>query len=385
MKRILFVIPDLGAGGTNPSLEALYNHIKDLYEFHVYAISSQTRSRAFEFDEVLMPSNMLLSVLLTDFNKQRGIHKALAFIGKTLQNLLSFMKVDLKSVIGKKVAKKLESVIDPDCVVAYQEGFTTKFVSFFTISTKTAWVHCNYDMWMPKDKSEESLYVNYKHIVCVSDYTASVFTNRYPRLKERVIGIHNFVDYDRILAMGEQMIEDNRFITDRFSIISAGRFHSVKRFREIPRLAADIKKRGVDFYWYILGDASDPREIIAFNEALQEYNVSGYVKWLGGKNNPYPYFKASDLFVCTSESEACPMVFIESKIMGTPIVTTDFPSAYEFLHDDVDGRIVPLDRIADVIYELINDKAHYIRIKKNSINCSYNNEEQELKIQTVLE
>ena len=70
--------------------------------------------------------------------------------------------------------------------------------------------------------------------------------------------------------------------------------------------------------------------------------------WLGEKVNPYPYFKDTDQYVCLSELEACPMVFLEAKLFNIPIVTTDFPSAREFVKDG-EGTISPLEDLPQAI------------------------------------
>ncbi len=384
MRKILFVIPDLGAGGTNPSLEALYSHIRDKYEIKVFAIVHQSRSREYLFDNVLLPQDRSLSMLYTDYNKQKGLNKVCAFFYKSLDKLLHLFNIDLRCLAEKKTAQGIELNNVFDTIVAYQEGYTTSFVSFFRNPNKVAWVHCNYDKWMPQDRTELTLYDQFKHIVCVSDYTASVFAKRYPSLSNRVLGIHNFVESDQIKKMGGHKIDDKRFETDKFIILSVGRFHSVKRFSEIPKIAAAIKKCNLEFYWYILGDISESKEKVLFDENVKKNEVDDCVKWLGGKNNPYPYFKASDLYVCTSDSEACPMVFIESNLFGLPIVTTDFPSAYEFVVDSKNGRVMPIENISDAIRELLTDRAKYLRMKEEVSYFIYDNSSLLRKVESVL-
>lgn len=384
MKKILFITPGLGLGGTNPSLEALYSSIKSSYEVSVFAIAHQSRCREYLFDEVLLPQSFALSLLYTDFGYQTGWYRIVAFFYKATQSLLSCMGVNLLRLVAKRVVRRIESVYNFDTIVAYQEGFATEFGSLFQNPNKIAWIHCNYDNWMPKDKSEELLYRLYSHIVCVSEYTASVFSNRYPSLKERVIGFYNVVDSDNIKKQGDVAIDDERFDTKRFTILSAGRFHNVKRFREIPRIASLVKKKVGDINWVIIGRNNDQTEMAVFEERLHEYHVESNVKWLGGKSNPYPYFKAADLYVCTSESEACPMVFIEAKILGLPIVTTNFPSSYEFIDNNVNGLIVSLESISDAISELISNKELYARIKKEVKDFKYNKEEHINKIKAIL-
>lgn len=373
IQSILFVTPSLGMGGTNPSLEALYNHVKDLYDIHVFAIAHQSRARRYSFDEVLLPQSAPLSMLYTDYYKQRGFNKVIAFVFKTTQTLFRYFKIDLKMIVARQVVKSLESCYSFDNVIAYQEGFATQFVSYFQNLNKIAWIHCNYDNWMPKEKSELTLYSKYKTIVCVSEYTASVFANRYNSLIDRVVAIYNLIDSERIQLLSKYTIEDDRFKTDKFTLLSAGRFNSVKRFREIPRIASYLKNHSIKFNWYILGVENDVSEMYAFQQGLISYDVNDCVKWLGGKSNPYPYFKSSDIYICTSESEACPMVFIEAKILGLPVLTTDFPSAYEFIEDGENGLVAPIDKLANTIIEVINNREVYFKFKNKMTDFVFDN------------
>lgn len=218
---------------------------------------------------------------------------------------------------------------------------------------------------MPKEVSEEGMYSQFSKIVCVSSYTASVFFNRYPTLKNRTFAIHNMIDYDRIISLADEKIADEKFVDDRYIILSVGRFAKEKRFHEIPRIASVLKASNMSFRWYIIGPEYGKPEVEQFNENLLHYKVDDCVCWLGGKTNPYPYFKKADLYVCTSESEACPMVFIEAKILGVPIVTTNFPSAYEFINDN-DGSIVSFDELDKGIKNAANNTKREMFSDKSS-------------------
>ena len=267
---------------------------------------------------------------------------------------MSLWGVDFKLLLGRRIVRRLESETNYDYIVAFMEGFATQFGSLFHSSNKVAWVHCNYNMYLPFGETEEEIYRQYSRIVCVSKYTADLFCERYPSLKERTTAIYNLVDVPPLLSLSTEPIDDKRFSNKLFTILSVGRFHNVKRFREIPFIASQLKERGDCFCWYILGPNTDKEEMLSYEANLKKYNVSDCVRWLGAKANPYPYFKAANLFVCISESEACPIVFNEAKVFGLPIVTTDFPSSYEFIHKD-EGRIVCLSDIPKAISSYIDN------------------------------
>lgn len=351
MRKLLFVIPGLGIGGTNSSLESLYNHICKEYDVQVFAISYHTKKRDYSFNKALLPTNKVLSFLFTDYSVQRGLNKLKAFVYKVLQSCLRLFGIDLMSIVAKRVVKRIENSNEYDCVVAFQEGFATRFVSWFHNNNRIAWIHCDYSKWCPNG-SELGVYNRFNQIVCVSKYTASVFKGYYTALKDRVVAIHNLLDIERLSVLSQQNDLDIHIGKDKFIILSAGRFSEVKRFREIPRIAFSIKQNGGDFAWYIIGPDGGGLEMKHFEDNLKKYNIGDCVQWLGGKDNPYPYFKSASLYACTSESEACPMVFAEAKYFGLPIVTVDFPSAYEFVNDST-GKIVKLDDMACAIAEIM--------------------------------
>ncbi|MBR3132626.1 MAG: glycosyltransferase [Clostridia bacterium] len=79
----------------------------------------------------------------------------------------------------------------------------------------------------------------------------------------------------------------------------------------------------------------------------------------GYRDNPYPYEKNADFLLCFSPYESWGNVISEAKVLGTPCVVTDFPSAKEQIEDGVNGVIVPLDcRDYSVIVDrLIKEKS----------------------------
>ena len=104
------------------------------------------------------------------------------------------------------------------------------------------------------------------------------------------------------------------------------------------------------------GSAEDTDKI---KTAIESNGVMDKVIMLGARTNPFPYLKRANLLVSTSESEACPMIFNEAKILGTPIVSANFGSAHEFIKQGVDGYISSIEEMHNTISKLIEDKDEY--------------------------
>ena len=71
------------------------------------------------------------------------------------------------------------------------------------------------------------------------------------------------------------------------------------------------------------------------------------------------------MLVCLSSSETFNYTIAEAKALATPVVTTDFPCAFEFIEHEKTGLILPLEKISNGILRMLNDKDLYNNIKQN--------------------
>lgn len=348
MKRVLIVTPNLSTGGTNSSLSSFYDVIKDKYFVDVFAMSYHGQANI-SFKECLLPENKFLSLWNCVYDELESItDKLIAVFLKSIRRLSTIFKWELDSKVYNFVLKKLR-IEQYDIVISFQEGAATKFVSLCNVPRKYAWVHCNYSNWHPKIKPEEfEIYQKINRVVCVSKYTASVFNSIF-RLGDNIVCIYNLQDVDKIKSLAREHIVDIEWNINTYNIISVGRINAVKHFREIPEIARRLIEKGYSFHWYIIGPEFDHEEMLKIKESIVRNNLSNAVFYLGPKTNPYPYFANADLFVCLSESEACPMVFNEARCLGTPIVSTNFGSSHEFILSKKDGIIVPRESLFEAI------------------------------------
>ena len=140
----------------------------------------------------------------------------------------------------------------------------------------------------------------------------------------------------------------------------------------IPHIAADLISKGLQFRWFIIGGGST-EEMVVVNEAINKANVADVVVQLGIKTNPHYYIKNADLLVSLSSSEACPRVINEAKILGTPVVCTNFDTAFEFITHGIDGFICPIDGIWEHIATIMQDQQLYHSIVEAIQNFSFDN------------
>lgn len=374
-KKILFVIPGLKTGGTNSSLSALYSQIKDKYDITILPLSNK-RNATYSFDDVVLRASFISDALHIKASDSKFYLKPIVYAIKSLRYLiLKISGQDLLDLYYQILAKQIESKCIYDYIVAFEESFPTRFVSHFNNKNKIGWIHCNYNMYCPKNVNEEPIYLKYKYIICVSKYTSLLFSNRYPALKSKVRYIYNLIDVNSIIEKSQHITDDDRFkIDSKHILISAGRIDPVKRFSMIPKVARTLLNMGLSFKWYILGPIVSLIEYKRLHENITKYDVMKNVIYLGNKKNPFPYIVKSDIYVCTSESEACPMVFNEAMILKKPVVTTKFGSASEFIKNGENGSICECQELANSIFDLLSNEDKYIDYQKKLIDTTNFNE-----------
>ena len=54
--------------------------------------------------------------------------------------------------------------------------------------------------------------------------------------------------------------------------------------------------------------------------------------------------------------------------IGTPVVSTDFPCAFEFIENEKTGLILPIEQIAEGIIRMLNEKELYKNIQHNILS-----------------
>ena len=310
MKKILFVLPSFSTGGTLSSFLSIYDYFKCKYDIYVLGLSGNI-SNEFKKSSKLLSTPLFTKLLLSKYSDLKTYEKLMAFPIKVINKVCRFLNISLDNTIYRIYANKIEGIYD--IIIGFEEGPATKFTSLFANSRKIAWVHCDYSR-TSNCKKELQIYERFEKIVCVSNYTKNIFIETYPSLEDRIIYIYNILNYNQIVSKSKLPISNKLYKNDVFTIISVGRFSGVKRFMEIPTIAMALKHRGLSFIWFVLGPISKENQD-DFNHLINTNELEEHVVHLGNQVNPYPYFRNSDLLVCLSSSEACPMIFNEAKIL----------------------------------------------------------------------
>lgn len=370
-KRLLFILPTFEIGGTVVSTKNLILLLdKEKYDVSVLSMTGIGSMKDMYNDIPQIPTTFILSSLTyASWKDEKKIMKRV-LVG-IIRKIAKYQNI--RNLIFKYQAKKI-SKLDYDTIISCQEGICSEFVSHIECSNKIAWVRCDYSRYIEtKNKSqEEKIYSRYDSIVCVSDLTSKRFKEVYPYYSDRILAINNPQSEKYILEQSLNNDYDISFTKKGYTIVSIGRIDPIKRFTVIPQIASFLIAENVEFRWYIIGDGSvEEKEQIKQN--IIKENVEDYVICLGLKTNPHYYIKNADLLVSLSSSEACPRVINEAKILHTPVVCTDFDTAYEYIDNMVNGIISPIDEIKHSILEILRDGELNHKIKDNISQFYFDN------------
>lgn len=168
---------------------------------------------------------------------------------------------------------------------------------------------------------------------------------------ERVVQIDNLADVDAIERLSGEPLEVERS-PGVFTVVHAGRLERQKN--QALLLDAFARFKGQRAELWMLGEG--PLEG-SLRDRSERLGITSQVRWLGFRDNPFPFFRAADCLVLSSDFEGLPNVVIEAMICGTPCVATRCPFGPEELIDDGEtGLLVPVGDV-DKLSEKLGDLA----------------------------
>ena len=215
---------------------------------------------------------------------------------------------------------------------------------------KILWCHVNIDqhvaskikgfsMLKIKNIGSFSDVVNtFDSVVCVSKDVEKSVLKEFPETAGKTQTIYNFVDKERIVSLGQGKAPEIDY--DGIKLLTVGRVSYEKGIDLAVKAAKILRDGDCDFRWYFLGDDHTDNEI---KQYIKENSLGDCLVFLGRKDNPYPYFRACDLYVHTSYIEGFCTAVNEARMLALPIVTTASAGAIEQIENGINGIVTDTD------------------------------------------
>lgn len=315
MIKILFFIDTLSAGGAEKVLQTLVNNMdRQKFDITVHTL------------EAADPRGVL-----ADGVRYRAINRCKTPWGKKLFSYWLRLCAELNWLYPLYIRD------DYDMEVAYLECAPTKFLAGSTNmkAKKIAWVHCDLEKkegMVAQCGKLKQQYNAYDKIVCVSENVKESFVRMFGREEDTLV-LYNVNDEADI---HEKATEYPVPKAEGCNFVALGRLTWQKGFDRLLDVCGMLVKAGYIFRLQILGEGPERDSLEAQIRCL---GLEKQVQLLGFQNNPYPYLRAADVFVCSSRYEGLSTAVIESLILGKPIVTTHCTGMAELLGESQYGLI----------------------------------------------
>ena len=323
-KSILFILPDLNAGGAERIVTTIANHLPR---------------------EKFSPSILLL--------RKEGLY--LDF----LQNDVEI--IDIKTPRIRHALKPILKQIrkrKPDIVFSGYGEVNAYLSLFIKLFPKTKFIARETNVVSQHVTRREirffyKFYNNYNKIICQSDDMMNDLVENFKIKNNKLIKINNPVDFNFIEEKLENATKPESYREGYKNVVAIGNLSSRKGFDNLLKVFVKLKQHKV--LLHILGDGRDREMLHQMKQNLGLENVIFH----GVQKNPYPFLKFADLFVLSSRYEGFPNVLLEAGACGTYALANNCKGGiHEIIQPKINGEISDIENheeFSTKILEVLNE------------------------------
>ena len=244
-----------------------------------------------------------------------------------------------------------------DLAVAYLEGGSTYYLAdLVSAKKKAAFIHIDYKKAGYHRGLDLHAYDKIDRIFSVSEEAGQSFLKVYPEHKEKLFLFRNIIDRKRIERKSLIPLQENDpFLTSKaaYKLLTVGRLHYQKGYDIAISALELLRRHGYDIDWFVLGEGPLEKEL---RKQIREAGLTKHFHLLGSKANPYPYYRACDIYVHATRFEGKSIAIEEAQVLGKAIIASDCTGNREQIIHEKNGILVPLtkEEIAAAILSLLN-------------------------------
>lgn len=352
-KKVLFIIDSLTCGGAEKSLVSLLPLLnKEKYKVSLWMLSPTGPFVS------LVPKDVCI-VEQPSYNRLEQLQLR---IGRLYYSLL--IRVMRLLNIKEHGAETLWKCIgwaykvpegEWDAVFAYQQGFPTYLVAEkFKVSKKFAWVNADIFSAGYNTEFNTNFYQKFTRIVPVSSILKDLMVEKLSEFKDKYSVVYDILNPNVIRELTLEPVKTLRTKEDELAFVTVGRLVPPKGYDVAIKAASVLKQNGVKFHWYFVGEGPERTNIERWKK---DFGVDEEVVLLGLQTNPYAYMAQADIYVQTSKFEGFGLTIGEAKILGKPVVSTNFDVVHNQLTHEKNGLIADMsgESVAENILRLIKD------------------------------
>jgi glycosyltransferase involved in cell wall biosynthesis len=332
-KSILFHYSVLNVGGAEKSVLRLTKLLSDKGWDVTLVLTTGGGKLEGQIDSRVKVHHLRSAAAGGKFKKEKGLQKL-----KYIDDLMLYMLFWLEGVL-KSFAFLFRSY---DAAAISLHGLSPKFVCRYVRAKKRFhWIRNDLSIADSDGKAANNIHQYHAYIdkyICVSQTALNSLQKIFPETCTKSLVIPNVIE-------AEQMIMDATLQTDPLAeyrnslkVITVCRlFDKAKGLLRMVRVHKRLSDEGIDFMWFVVGGGPDHKKL---QMAIDKAGLSSKMILLGSKENPFPYFKAADISATLSYYEGLCGAVNEAKVMGKPVLATQFSGINEQIVNEESGLIV---------------------------------------------
>lgn len=341
MKKLCFISFNiLETGGVNRVISSICNELCDVYDIHVISLCSDGKECKYTLDR-------RISLYGFNMNKNDRIRN---LIIKSFFGIIKYIhnnNIDVVLMIGHYIPPFLFPV--------------KPFV-------KCKFVFCDHGAL--SNQLDDRKATLFRRIACRISDKVVVLTKRTMRdyikkfgiSKDKISYIYNFIDSEVFKKAGV-------YKSNTRKILSVGRLCQEKGYNMLVDVADKVLCANKDWQWHIYGDGEQFEQI---QRMIYEKGLKDKLLLMGENTYIYDVYKNYSIFVLTSYREGFPLVLLEARANGLPIVSFNcITGPSEIVTNNSDGILIEcydISKMADSICKLINDEEMRERLSSESKN-----------------
>jgi len=340
MKKICFFSGDISrTGGTERVALIIADELaKRGYEVSILSIS-RGEVTAFDIDKNIKLFSLHGEERSSNFSNIRAIRMVRQFL----------------------ISNDIDYIIDIDII----QGIYSIPASFGLPVRVISWEHFNYFV----NVGDLAQRIKRK----IARLLASKFATKIVTLtsKDAVCYGDNLHCHEKVLAINNPVISDFKSRCDLHeqTVVAVGRLTRQKGFDLLLKAWERTIQVNSEWKLMIIGSGEEDASLKAL---AQELNINKNVQFVAATKNINKYYLKSSIYAMSSRFEGFPMVLLEAKSFGLPIVSFDCETGpREIVNKDFDGLLVEkenCEKFSDALLYFMNNKNIRKKFGENAFN-----------------
>ncbi|MBL7564627.1 glycosyltransferase [Staphylococcus saccharolyticus] len=369
--KILFVVNNFNFGGPQKSLLNLLYELEETdIEIDLMILNQQDELTKYlpsyvnvkpvdsKFSVLMLNKSNLIRSIFKNLNHPILVWKALTFVLKSKLNLHDNTKAKQQFWVKNKW-KNNKIKKHYDYAIGVSGGHSVYFIEdYINADYKIGWIRTDYRVLKRNHKIDQKYFNKMTGMLAVSSMCANIFKD--------IFNIEPLVFYNSLPIKLYANLPDENFIINSktLNIATICRLDNGKGLDLLIETATILKKRGLQFNWYVVGDGKLKDWL---DNAIKDKELENNVIPLGFRFNTGSIVQKMDILVHPSRFEGKSNTIDEALYYNIPVVATNFETVYEQITDGQTGFIVEMkpEFIASKIEMLSQHRAKLIEIKNN--------------------